>query len=160
MLTLEQVKLLESKVESLIEMVKSLCTERDELKATIQKQEDRIGYLNGKVSTYEAEQEKIEERVVNALNQLDVFQSSVVHAKAILSQSASSLKDSTVDAGNLSASNESNTDGAGAEGESTSTESGDENQQQVSGEPTAKLENNSEMHTNTTDNSDKQMDIF
>ena len=52
MLTLEQVKLLESKVESLIEMVKSLCAERDELKSTIQKKDERIEYLDAKVSTY------------------------------------------------------------------------------------------------------------
>lgn len=86
MLTLDQVKLLEDKVESLIAMVKSLYGERDALRDALQKKDKEIEELSEKVNAYEAEQTKIEERVVNALNQLDVFQSSVNHAKAILSQ--------------------------------------------------------------------------
>jgi len=144
MLTLEQVKLLESKVESLIEMVKSLCAERDELKSTIQKKDERIEYLDAKVSTYEAEQEKIEERVVNALNQLDVFQSSVVHAKAILAQSTVSAQISTPTSGDVASSSESN----------------EVSQHLSSEESSTTLENNDNMQSDATDDSDKQMDIF
>lgn len=86
MLTLDQVKLLEAKVESLIEMIKSLYGERDALRDALQRKDKEIEELSMKVNAYESEQAKIEERVVNALNQLDVFQSSVSHAKAILSQ--------------------------------------------------------------------------
>ena len=88
MLTLEQGKLLEGKVESLIGMVKSLYAERDALKDTLQKKEKQIEELNNKVFSYEAEQAKIEERVVNALNQLDIFQNSVAHAKTLLSNAS------------------------------------------------------------------------
>lgn len=144
MLTLEQVKLLESKVESLIEMVKSLCAERDELKVAIQKKDERIEYLNSKVSTYETEQEKIEERVVNALNQLDVFQSSVVHAKAILAQSA-----------NLPQTLNSNYDS-----QLSSSEPNETNQNTMDSESSTEVESNGESHSDESDDSDKQMDIF
>lgn len=86
MLTLDQVNLLENKVESLIATVKALYGERDALREALQKKDKEIEELSSKVSAYETEQAKIEERVVNALNQLDFFQSSVTSAKAILSQ--------------------------------------------------------------------------
>lgn len=144
MLTLEQVKLLEGKVESLIEMVKSLCAERDELKRGMSQKDERIEYLNTKVLTYEAEQEKIEERVVNALNQLDIFQSSVVHAKAVLAQTANSAKPSDSHFDNMSSSSDAN----------------EVPPLSMNEESPVTSENNSASQADTADDSDKQMDIF
>jgi len=86
MLTLDQVKLLEAKVESLIELVKSLYAERDALRDAIKNKERLIDDLSLRVANYEAEQAKIEERVVSAINQLDSFQSTVSSARAILTE--------------------------------------------------------------------------
>ena len=101
MLTLDQVKLLENKVESLIEMVKSLYGERDALRDALQKKDKEIEELSSKVASYETEQEKIEERVVNALNQLDIFQNSVASAKAILSQSNGAESETNYDSSDV-----------------------------------------------------------
>lgn len=80
MLTLEQVKLLDSKVESLIEMVKSLTRERELLHENVQKKDAYIAELESKVSTYEAEQAKIEECVGNTLGQLNLINALASHS--------------------------------------------------------------------------------
>lgn len=81
MLTLEQVKLLDSKVESLIEMVRSLTAEKEALCENIQKKEAYIRELENKVESYEAEQAKIEECVGNTLDQLNVLHNFASHTK-------------------------------------------------------------------------------
>ena len=86
MITLEQVKLLEEKVESLIGVVKSLYKERDSLKETIAQKEDRVEELEAVLHSFEISQAKIEESVMNALNQLDVFENSVASSTSASSE--------------------------------------------------------------------------
>jgi len=132
MITLEQVKLLEEKVESLIGVVKSLYEERDSLKEVLAQKESRIEELESVLHSFEVSQAKIEESVMNALNQLDVFESSVAH------ESSSSTNSS----GNVYS------DGFSLSGVS------DSNQVEENSS------NEDVLQKTEVDDSDKQMDIF
>jgi hypothetical protein len=141
MITLEQVKLLEEKVESLISVVKSLYGERDSLKETLTQKESRIEELEAVLHSFEISQAKIEESVMNALNQLDVFESSCTHNS---SQSISS------------------SESVSSEGSSLSNTSNSEQIPTSSSDAITQQEISSESSTQRTDvdDSDKQMDIF
>lgn len=159
MLTLDQVKLLENKVESLIEMVKTLCGERDALRDILQKKDKEIEELSVKVDAYETEQAKIEERVVNALNQLDVFQSSVASAKAILAQP--SLTNET----SQTSSDYVNSNGHPTESAEASSTSNEEGFSKDSTSPSTYQDASSVTEeeakkTESEEDTDKQMDIF
>jgi len=169
MLTLDQVKLLEDKVESLIGAVKALYEERDLLRDALQKKDKEIEELTTKVNAYETEQTKIEERVVNALNQLDVFQNSVASAKAILSQ-ANESDPQMQGSESMSDSQEEQTTEASATSsnphEENNSENGVSSSSSVSQDTQAdesvvdsddKEENKKEENE---ENTDKQMDIF
>ena len=142
MITLEQVKLLEEKVESLINVVKSLYRERDLLKGTVAQNEKRIEELESVLHSFEISQAKIEESVMNALNQLDVFENSVTQDSSTISSSRE------VEAGDSSLSHSSELDKATEESLSNAT---NENAQNTSSE---------ESEIKKVDDSDKQMDIF
>lgn len=159
MLTLDQVKLLENKVESLIEMVKTLCGERDALRDILQKKDKEIEELSVKVDAYETEQAKIEERVVNALNQLDVFQNSVASAKAILAQP--SLTNET----SQTSSDYVNSDGHPTESATASSTSNEKGFSKDSTSPSTYQDASSVTEeeakkTESEEDTDKQMDIF
>ena len=142
MITIEQVKLLEEKVESLINVVKSLYRERDLLKGTVAQNEKRIEELESVLHSFEISQAKIEESVMNALNQLDVFENSVTQDSSTISSSRE------VEAGDSSLSHSSELDKATEESLSNAT---NENAQNTSSE---------ESEIKKVDDSDKQMDIF
>lgn len=142
MITIEQVKLLEEKVESLINVVKSLYRERDLLKGTVAQNEKRIEELESVLHSFEISQAKIEESVMNALNQLDVFESSVTQDSSTISSSKE------VEAGDSSLSHSSELGKATEESLSNAT---NENAQNTSSE---------ESEIKKVDDSDKQMDIF
>lgn len=141
MITIEQVKLLEEKVESLINVVKSLYRERDLLKGTVAQNEKRIEELESVLHSFEISQAKIEESVISALNQLDVFENSVAQDSSNISSSESmQLGDSS-----LSHSSELN-------------QATEESFSNATNEDASSI--NSEENKKTTDDSDKQMDIF
>ena len=142
MITIEQVKLLEEKVESLINVVKSLYRERDLLKGTVAQNEKRIEELESVLHSFEISQAKIEESVMNALNQLDVFEKSVTQDSSTISSSKE------VEAGDSSLSHSSELGKATEESLSNAT---NENAQNTSSE---------ESEIKKVDDSDKQMDIF
>ena len=142
MITIEQVKLLEEKVESLINVVKSLYRERDLLKGTVAQNEKRIEELESVLHSFEISQAKIEESVMNALNQLDVFENSVTQDSSTISSSKE------VEAGDSSLSHSSELGKAPEESLSNAT---NENAQNTSSE---------ESEIKKVDDSDKQMDIF
>jgi len=142
MITIEQVKLLEEKVESLINVVKSLYRERDLLKGTVAQNEKRIEELESVLHSFEISQAKIEESVMNALNQLDVFENSVTQDSSTISSSRE------VEAGDSSLSHSSELGKATEESLSNAT---NENAQNTSSE---------ESEIKKVDDSDKQMDIF
>lgn len=171
MLTLDQVKLLENKVESLIELVKTLCGERDALRDVLQKKDKEIAELSAKVNAYETEQAKIEERVVNALNQLDVFQNSVASAKALLSQTnvadnvdhVPSTQQSPVENSTDEYVNEANIAPSASTEEKNSIEdvSPSGHQEAQSNQQSSASENEEEQKKDESEEDiDKQMDIF
>lgn len=168
MLTLDQVKLLEDKVESLITTLKSLYGERDALRDVLQKKDKEIAELSSRVATYEAEQTKIEERVVSALNQLDVFQNSVNSAKAILSQAnvASSQQASQDELPKEEASSDFSASPSTQEASSTHKEEADvalsqkEENQATQEQPASHDAEAVEQDESSEEDADKQMDIF
>ena len=169
MLTLDQVKLLEDKVESLITTLKSLYGERDALRDVLQKKDKEIAELSSKVATYEAEQTKIEERVVSALNQLDVFQNSVNSAKAILSQAnvASSQQASQDELPKEEASSDFSASPSTQEASSTHKEQEadatlpqKEENQATQEQPASHDAEAVEQDESSEEDADKQMDIF
>ncbi|UTY30642.1 cell division protein ZapB [Treponema putidum] len=74
MLNLDQVRLLENKVERAVQMIKSLHTEKDALKKEIEVRDKRISELEKLIVTFKDDQSKIEEGIINALNQLSAFE--------------------------------------------------------------------------------------
>ena len=74
MLNLDQVRLLESKVERAVQMIKSLHTEKDSLKKEIELRDKRISELEKLIVAFKDDQSKIEEGIINALNQLSAFE--------------------------------------------------------------------------------------
>lgn len=143
MITIEQVKLLEEKVESLINVVKSLYRERDLLKGTVAQNEKRIEELESVLHSFEISQAKIEESVMNALNQLDVFENSVTQDSSTISPSGE------MEAGDSSLSHSSELGKATTEESLSNTTN--ENVQNTSSEGN---------EIKKVDDSDKQMDIF
>ena len=141
MITLEQVKLLEEKVESLISVVKSLYGERDSLKETLTQKERRIEELESALHSFEVAQAKIEESVMSTLNQLDVFENSVTHDSSSVNSSDSIQSEEF----SLSSASESTQ----MEGYHSDTTTGNVQNDIFSGNEIQKV-----------DDSDKQMDIF
>ena len=68
MLNLDQVRLLENKVERAVQMIKSLHTEKDALKKEIEARDRRISELEKLIIVFKDDQSKIEEGIINALN--------------------------------------------------------------------------------------------
>lgn len=71
MLTLEQVKTLESKVERAVQTINALRSENKQLKTSLQSANRRIAELEGLLHTVEQEQGRIEEGFKQALRKLD-----------------------------------------------------------------------------------------
>lgn len=76
MLSLDQVNLLESKVEKAVELIRSLSAEKDNFKAVLAEKENRIAELERLIITFKDEQSKIEKGIANALNKLSAFENS------------------------------------------------------------------------------------
>ncbi|HPD80183.1 MAG TPA: cell division protein ZapB [Spirochaetia bacterium] len=77
MLTLEQVKTLESKVERAVQVINALRTENKQLKTSLQSANRRIAELEGLLHTVEQEQGRIEEGFKEALRKLDELEDSL-----------------------------------------------------------------------------------
>lgn len=74
MLNIDQVRLLENKVERAVQMIKSLHTEKDALKKEIEARDRRISELEKLIIVFKDDQSKIEEGIISALNQLSAFE--------------------------------------------------------------------------------------
>jgi hypothetical protein len=77
MITLEQVKLLESKVVKAIDLVKKLSGENLSLKAQLEAQEKRAAEIEGQNRRLKAEQSRIEEGILLTLEKLNQFEDAV-----------------------------------------------------------------------------------
>ncbi|MDR3275773.1 MAG: hypothetical protein LBT11_00955 [Treponema sp.] len=78
MVTLEQVKLLEARVAKAIEFVNRIIGENDLLKGKLDFCQQRIDELESLVEQFKAEQGRIEEGIVSALDRLSRFEQAVI----------------------------------------------------------------------------------
>jgi hypothetical protein len=77
MVTLEQVKLLESKVAKAIEYVNRVSGENAALKEKLEGRQKRIDELEGLVRRFKEDQIRIEEGIVSALERLNQFEDAI-----------------------------------------------------------------------------------
>ena len=77
MISLDQVHVLEKKVESAVSKIVELKNENIALKNRISILEKENAELNSKVSVFEKEQNRVEEGILSVLNRLDVVEDTV-----------------------------------------------------------------------------------
>lgn len=77
MLTLDQVRALEARVEKAVSLISALRTENSSLRTGLAAAERRVAELEGLVQDFQKDQERIEEGIVEALRKLDAFEDAV-----------------------------------------------------------------------------------
>ena len=77
MISLEQVKLLESKVTRTIDYVKKVIDENKQLKEKLASYQNRIDELEVLVSRFKQDQNRIEDGILSALDRLNQFEGAV-----------------------------------------------------------------------------------
>ncbi len=77
MISLDQIRILERKVEAAVSRIRSLTQENLTLKASLESYESRIQELESMVSSFKSEQDEIEAGIVSALRQLDDLEHTV-----------------------------------------------------------------------------------
>lgn len=82
MLTLEQVRALEARVEKAVNLIAALRAENGTLRSGLAAAEGRVAELEGLVREFQADQARIEEGIVHALKKLDAFEDAVHAAGA------------------------------------------------------------------------------
>ena len=90
MLSLDQIKQLESRVSKAIELMQSLKDENDLLKLELHDRQKRIDELENIVLVFKNDQAKIEEGIINALNHLSAFEDTVYQSEGITASAAAS----------------------------------------------------------------------
>ncbi len=78
MVNLEQIRLLESRVQKAIKYIQKLREENRSLRASLEKYEQRIGDLEGMVGDFKNGQDEIEVSITNALKQLDRLEDELI----------------------------------------------------------------------------------
>lgn len=81
MITLEHVRLLESRVEKALECIERLRSENSELKGSLSSYEKRIFDLESLVQDFQTDQGRIEEGIIHALEKLNTFEESILSAE-------------------------------------------------------------------------------
>lgn len=82
MISLEQVRALETRVEKAVELIASLKNENNQLRLRLTASEGRVAELEEKVQLFQQDQVRIEEGIVQALRKLDFFEDAVYAAGA------------------------------------------------------------------------------
>jgi chromosome segregation ATPase len=82
MISLEQIKQLESKVHGAVARIKTLTSENMTLKKRLEQYEARIGELEELISEFKNDQDEIEQGIVAALSQLDSLEDAVAQQTA------------------------------------------------------------------------------
>ena len=77
MIRLDQIKLLEGKVNRAVEQIRLLREENKALKRTVEKSQARMGELEGLVSRFKSDQDEIEQGILRALKNLDKLEDEV-----------------------------------------------------------------------------------
>lgn len=88
MISLEQVKALETRVEKAVGLIETLRSENASLRAGLDGAEYRVLELEERIDAFQKDQARIEEGIVQALRKLDVFEDGL-HAQPAPSQAES-----------------------------------------------------------------------
>lgn len=83
MISLEQVRALESRVEKAVALIASLRAENASMRSGLATAELRVSELEGLVTDFQKDQARIEEGIVEALRKLDSFEDAVHEAVAL-----------------------------------------------------------------------------
>ncbi|HHU36484.1 MAG TPA: cell division protein ZapB [Treponema sp.] len=83
MLTLDQVRLLENRVEKAVGKITSLTEENNRLRSQLSTLQSRTTELEGFVTSFKDDQGKIEAGILNALEQLSVFEDSLTEEESL-----------------------------------------------------------------------------
>ncbi|HUX13477.1 MAG TPA: cell division protein ZapB [Spirochaetia bacterium] len=78
MVNLEQIRLLESRVQKAIQYIQKLRDENKSLRASLETYEKRIGDLESMVGDFKSGQQEIELSITNALKQLDQLEDALI----------------------------------------------------------------------------------
>lgn len=89
MLSLDQVRLLEDRVQNAVGKIQTLTSENAHLRSELSALQTRVVELEGLVNTFKDDQGRIEEGILNALDKLSAFEDSVFHAESPVSAAAS-----------------------------------------------------------------------
>lgn len=96
MLNLEQVKLLENKVEKLIALVQTTLNEKASLKIQLIEKDRRIAELENLLSAFRDDQSKIEAGILNTLSHLNTFEKTVSEQENSAASSAMDAENNSV----------------------------------------------------------------
>jgi len=77
MISLEQVRSLESRVEKAVALIASLRSENASMRSGLTAAESRVAELEGLIQDFQKDQARIEEGIVEALRKLDSFEDAV-----------------------------------------------------------------------------------
>lgn len=105
MISLDQVQLLEQKVESAVERITQLNAENDALRSKCAELTNALSVKSEQFSSFQADQNKIEEGILNALDRLNTVENTVLESASGDSIAQDSTEDSSNDE---TVSNESN----------------------------------------------------
>lgn len=92
MITLDQIRILEQKVEEAVSLIQRLKQENKDLTAQCVALEEEKNSLTERISAYEADQERIEQGIIQTLEKLNVIENSVLQV-AGFSQSPETVQD-------------------------------------------------------------------
>ena len=70
---IEKLKLLESRIESMLDQHANVCKERDRLHEQLGKAESRVKEISGQLQRYEQERAELKSRVERLLNRLETL---------------------------------------------------------------------------------------
>lgn len=85
MLSLDQVRLLENRVQKAVGKITSLTDENARLRSQLSGLQTRVNELEGLVRSFKDDQGRIEEGILSALDRLSAFEDSVFHADTSVS---------------------------------------------------------------------------
>jgi peptidoglycan hydrolase CwlO-like protein len=81
MITLEQIRLLESKIGKAVELIRTLKEENKTLRRAVNSAQGRMRELEKLVDTFKSDQQEIEQCIVRALDNLDRLEEEVAEKK-------------------------------------------------------------------------------
>lgn len=87
MLSLDQVRLLEDRVQKAVGKIQTLTSENTHLRSELSTLQTRVVELEGLVNAFKDDQGRIEEGILNALDKLSAFEDSVFHVESPASAS-------------------------------------------------------------------------